>query len=96
MPALWHVETNDGEQEISELVTKQEPVKALFVLQSRLPQAKEALVISEHFLNPEALFVPGNGLTWVGERGAQVPDFVAKATDDDVDGDRMALSIADV
>jgi hypothetical protein len=96
VPTLGDLTTDEGQDEIGDLIAKEKASEALFVLQMGLTQAEGALEISEHFLNPETLLVPGDRLIGVAKGSAKIPNTVPQATNDNVDGDRFLISILDV
>jgi hypothetical protein len=96
VPTPGDLKTDKGEDEIGNLVAKEKTSETILVIEIGPSEAEEAFEISEHFLNPESLPIPGNSLFCVAEGGAKIPDTVTQAADDDVDGDRILFSVLDV
>jgi len=93
LPALGQLQANQNQDQIGDLKTQQHVSQTLFVLEMRPGQAQVAFEISEHFFNPETVFVPAHSLFGVGERSAQIPDFVTFATDDQVEANRLLVPV---
>jgi len=96
VPTLGDLKTDEGQDEIGDLIAKEKASEALFVLQMGFTQAVGALEISEHSLNPETLLLPGHCLFGIATGSAKIPHTVPQAADDDVDSDRILVSILDV
>ena len=57
--------------------------------------SSSACEISQHFLNPEALLIPGDCLLSVVAGGTQLPNTLPEATDDDVNSGRSLVAVLD-
>ena len=77
MPALRHMNTDDGQDEIGDRVAEEKMGQTFLVLEMGLAQAKGTLEISEQFLNPETILVPGHGLPGMLEGSTKIPNTIA-------------------
>ena len=96
LPALGNLETDEGQDEVGDLVAEQEVGETILVFEMGLAQAKGPLEISEHSLNPEARLIPGDCLLSVVEGGTQIPYTTPEATDDDVNGGWFLVVVWDI